>query len=195
MPRIRIHEIFIRIVDFVDARFLGKVKRQHTAINRPLCSLGKVIVPRDIDVVVVQMEFIRHTDSGARIGTVVLRPIHIHHEIIFQINPIPIELNACRRDVVPHIVRCTRAAKLHPICSVIGLCRIGCNKVDITRIDVRLRDRSLTVAVRRKLVVVRAERRTHRCTKPRIPHRLRARIRIRLEHRIRRTRAVLTRDP
>ena len=197
VPRIRIHEICIGIVDLVDARFLSKVKRQHTAVNRALCRLGKVIAPRNIDVSVAQTEFIRNRRRCAvrRVRTAVLRPRRIHFEIVAQINPVAVQLYTCARDIVLHIVRRTRTVVLHLLRAVIGLRRIGCEEIHVRSIDIRPVDRACAVAVRGKLVVVRTKRRTHRRTEARILNRLvRARIRVGGKGTIRRAGAVLTSD-
>ena len=197
MACIRIHEICIRIVDLVDARFLGKVKRQHTAVNRSLCRLGKVIVPRNIDVAVVQVEFIRDRRrcSICRVRTAVLRPRRIHDKVVAQVDRIPVQYNTRRRDIVLHIIGRTRTVILHRLRAVIDLRCIGRGKGHITRIDIRLRDRSLTVAVRRKLVVVRAKHRSHRRADACILNRLvRSRIRVGGERSVGRTRPILTGD-
>ena len=68
-------------------------------------------------------------------------------------------------------------------------------KGDVRRIDVRLRDRTRTVDIRRKVIVVRAEHRAHRRADARVLHGfVRARIRVGGKGRIRCARAVLTRD-
>ena len=69
-----------------------------------------------------------------------------------------------RRDIVLHIIGGTRSVVLHRLGAIIDLVCARGSKDNVRRIDVRLRDRALAVAVRCELIVARiaAERRSHR---------------------------------
>ena len=169
MTRCRIDELRVPVIDLVDARILCKPHIQHTAVNRALCILGKVIRSVDRDIIVVQMELVCHRIRRAvrRIRTGVVRPRKIHHDIAAEIHPVVVQRNTNACNIVFHIIRCRRAVVLYDTRTVIDLRCIACRKGHIACIDGCLADRSLPVAVRIELIVpgIATKGYPHRCGK------------------------------
>ena len=183
MARTRIDELRICIIDLVDARFLGKVKRQHTAVNRAFRRLSKFVrTAIHDDVVRVQTELIRHRVRRAirRIRTRVLRPREIHNHRAAKVNPVPVQRHADGRDVVLDMRIITvidagrRIFPQHLVCPVVDLLCVGrCEgKGRVVYIDCRPLNISLPVAVRIELIVpgIASEGCIHRCREPCILH-------------------------
>ena len=168
VTRCRIDELRVPVIDLVDARILCKPHIQHTAVNRALCILGKVVRSIDRDIIVVQMELVRHRIGRAvrRIGAGVTRSPKIHHNVAAEINPVSVQHDTDGCDVVLHIIRCRRSVVLHGTRAVVDLRGIPRRKGHIACIDDCLADRALAVAVRIKDVVRRitAEGCPHRCS-------------------------------
>ena len=123
--------------------------------------------------------------------------MYIKVEVIDELDRLAIDRCLGFRDVLLHIILCCRAVSLYRCLSIIDFFCKPCRKVEVSRIDLRLLDCPRAIAVVGELIVLRriSECRAHRRARVLVPDRLRPRIGVSLERRIRRARTVFTRSP